>query len=174
VVDQDPVATTLVDEGSEVTIWVAKAPPEVPLPDFTGKTLAEAQALAIQVGVNLAITETVDSTVPVGQIISQDPAAGTSVPKGSDVKVVISAAPATVTLPDVTCLSYGSAKSQLTALGLNVVNGGTAPVLPQCTNTSRIASMSPGAGSTVNVGSSVTLFTGEAAPSPTPSESPTP
>jgi serine/threonine-protein kinase len=174
VVDQDPVAGTLVDEGSEVTIWVAKAPPKVSVPDLTGKTLAEAQALALDVGVNLAVTETVDNTVPVGQIISQDPAPGTAVPKGSDVKVVISAAPATVVLPDVTCLSYGSAKSQLTALGLNVVNGGTAPVLPQCTNTSRIAAMSPGPGSTVNVGSTVTLYTGEALPSPTPSGSPTP
>jgi eukaryotic-like serine/threonine-protein kinase len=173
VVDQDPVALTLVDEGSEVTIWVAKAPPQVPAPDFTGMTLSEAQALALQVGVNLAITEAVDSTVPVGQIISQDPPPGTSVPKGSDVKVVISTAPATVALPDVTCLSYGSAKSQLSALGLNVVNGGTAPLLPECPNTSRIAAMNPTAGTSVDVGSTVTLYTGVAA-STTPTESPTP
>ncbi len=175
VVDQDPVPQTLVDEGSTVDIWIAKAPPMAAVPRFTGLTLADAQTAAIAAGVNLVVTEAVDPTVPVGQIISQDPAAGTQVVKGSDVKVVISTAPAKVTLPDVTCLSYGSAKSQLTALGLNVVAGAPAPLLPQCPNPSRIAAMSPAAGTSVDVGTTVTLSTGAASsPTTSPTESPTP
>ncbi len=116
-VDQDPAAQTQVDVGSTVTIWVAKEAPPVTVPVFTDLTLAEAQSLAIQVGVELKIIEEVSDTVPVGTIISQDPAPGTEVPKGSDVQVVVSTAPQLVTLPDVTCLSFGAAKSQLQGLG---------------------------------------------------------
>ncbi len=171
VVEQDPLAQTQVEVGSTVTIWVAKQPPLVPVPVFTGLTLAEAQSLALQVGVNLVPTEQLSTTVPVGTIISQDPAAGTEVPKGSDVQVVVSTAPAVVTLPDVTCRSYGAAKAELQNLGLLVVSG-TAPALPQCPNPNRVAAMSPVAGTQVEVGSTVTLFIGEAV-SPTP-ESPSP
>jgi beta-lactam-binding protein with PASTA domain len=41
------------------------------------------------------------------------------------------------------------------------VLGGTAPLLPQCPNPNRIAMQDPAAGATVDVGSTVTLFTGE-------------
>ena len=110
--------------------------------------------------------------MPVGTIISQNPAPGTEVPKGSDVQVVVSTAPQLVTLPNVTCLSYGAAKAQLQGLGLVVVPGGTAPMLPECPNPSRVAAMSPAADTQVEVGSTVTLFIGEVA-SPSP-ESPSP
>ena len=172
VVDQDPAAQTQVDTGSTVTIWVAKELPLVPVPVFTDLTLADAQSLAIQLGVNLVVSEEVSDTVPVGTIISQDPAPGTEVPKGSDVQVVVSTAPALATLPDVTCLSYGAAKAQLQGLGLVVVQGGTAPALPECPNPNRVAAMSPATGTQVVVGSTVTLFIGETL-SPSP-ESPSP
>ena len=174
VVDQNPAAQTQVDTGSTVTIWVAKEPPLVPVPVFTDLTFAEAQTLALQVGVVLVPTEEVSDTVPVGTIISQDPEPGTEVPKGSDVQVVVSTAPQLVTLPNVTCLSFGAAKAQLQGIGLVVVAGGTAPLLPECPNPSRVAAMSPAAGTQVDVGSTVTLFIGEtASPSPSP-ESPSP
>ncbi len=117
VVDQDPAAQTQVEVGSTVTIWVAKEPPLVPVPVFTDLTLADAQSLAIQIGVNLVVHEEVSDTVPVGTIISQDPAPGTEVPKGSDVQVVVSTAPQLVTLPNVTCLSYGAAKGAAAGSG---------------------------------------------------------
>jgi serine/threonine-protein kinase len=172
VIDQDPPAQTQVDVGSTVTIWVAKEPPLVLVPVFTDLTLADAQTLALQVGVELVPTEEVSETVPVGTIISQDPAPGTEVPKDSDVQVVVSTAPELVTLPDVTCRSYGSAKAELQNLGLVVVPGGPAPALPECPNPNRVAAMSPAAGSQVEAGSTVTLFIGEAV-SPSP-ESPSP
>ena len=177
VIDQDPVAGTTVNPGSTVTIFVAKAPPSSTVPTFTGLTLADAQALALQNHLTLTPTDGVSTTVPIGSIISQDTPPGTQVPAGTVIQVVVSAAPATVVVNDVTCLSFGQAKSVLRAQGLNGVLGGTAPLLPQCPNPSRVAMQDPTAGTTVNVGSNVTLFTGEAtspSPSPSPSESPTP
>ena len=107
-------------------------------------------------------TDEVSDTVAGGQIISQDPPAGEEVPDGSEVQVVVSAPPATVTVNDVTCLSFGAAKANLQGQGLVAALGGTAPPLPQCPNPNRVALQDPAAGSTVEVGSTVTLFTGEA------------
>lgn len=177
VIDQDPVAGTTLNPGSTVTIFVAKAPPSSTVPTFAGLSLADAQALALQNHVTLAPTDGVSATVPVGSIISQDPPPGTEVPAGTAIQVVVSAPPATVAVNDVTCLSFGAAKSALQAQGLNAVLGGTAPLLAQCPNPSRIAMQDPSAGTTVDVGSTVTLFTGETtspSPSPSPTESPTP
>ncbi len=162
VVDQDPVAGTTLAPGSTVTIFVAKAPPTVVVPTFTGLTLDAAQTLADTNHLVLRPTDGVSDTVPVGSIISQDPPPGGEVPVGSEVAVVVSAPPATVTVDDVTCLSFGAAKAALRDQGLVAVLGGTAPLLPQCPNPNRIAMQDPAAGATVDVGSTVTLFTGEA------------
>ena len=175
VIDQTPVAGTTVNPGSTVTIIVAKAPPSSTVPTFTGLSLTDAQALALQSHLTLTPTDAFSETVAIGSIISQDPLPGTQVPAGTAILVTVSAPPATVVVNDVTCLSFGGAKASLQAQGLNAVLGGTAPLLSQCPNPSRIAMQDPPAGTTVNVGSSVTLFTGEAtSPSPSPSESPTP
>ena len=160
VVDQDPVAGTTLAPGSTVTIFVAKAPPTVVVPTFTGLTLDAAQTLADTNHLVLRPTDGVSDTVPVGSIISQDPPPGGEVPVGSEVAVVVSAPPATVTVDDVTCLSFGAAKAALRDQGLVAVLGGTAPLLPQCPNPNRIAMQDPAAGATVDVGSTVTLFTG--------------
>ena len=45
---------------------------------------------------------------PAGQVISQDPAAGTSVPSGSAVNVVLSKGPATVAVPSATAPTSSS------------------------------------------------------------------
>jgi serine/threonine-protein kinase len=42
VIDQDPVPGTIVDPDSTVTITIAKAPPDVVIPTFTGLTLGDA------------------------------------------------------------------------------------------------------------------------------------
>jgi serine/threonine-protein kinase len=177
VIDQSPVAGTTVTTGTAVTIIVAKAPPSSTVPTFTGLPLADAQALALQNHLTLVTTDGVSDTVAIGSIISQDTPQGTQVPAGTSIQVVVSAPPATVVVNDVTCLPFGAAKSALQAQGLNGVLGGTAPLLTQCPNPNRIAMQDPPAGTTVNVGSTVTLFTGETfspSPSPSPSETPTP
>ena len=161
VIDQSPVAGTTVDPGSTVIITIAKAPPPVVVPTFTGLTLGDAQTLATENKLVLVPTEGVSDTVDIGSVISQDPPPGDEVPQGTEIQIVVSAPPATVAVTDVTCLSFGSAKSALQAQGLVGVPGGTAPVLPQCPNPNRVAVQDPAAGTVVDVGSTVTLYTGE-------------
>jgi beta-lactam-binding protein with PASTA domain len=90
VATQDPTGGTTVDEGTIVQLNVYVYEPLVP--DFTGETVAEAQATATSIGLG-TINEvgTLETTNPglVGTIGSQDPAPGTSVPPGTDVGVVV-------------------------------------------------------------------------------------
>ncbi|MGI9666850.1 MAG: Stk1 family PASTA domain-containing Ser/Thr kinase [Acidimicrobiia bacterium] len=90
VATQDPAAGTVVDEGSFVQLTVYTYQPDVP--DLTGLTLVEAQALAdsLQLGTinQTGTTETGDAGL-VDTIASQDIPPGTSVPPGTDVGVVV-------------------------------------------------------------------------------------
>jgi serine/threonine-protein kinase len=138
-------------------------------------TVAEAEA-ALEAA-NLVLGEVAqqnDQDVPEGQIISQSPAVGDEVPKDTPVNVVVSAGPSIVIVPDVTCLSFASAKAQLTGLGLEAVLGDRGPSNTDCpTEPDLIASQDPTAGSQVDPGTTVVLHQGTP-PSPSPSPSPTP
>jgi beta-lactam-binding protein with PASTA domain len=160
----------VVAQGSTVTLTVAKAATKVPVPDLSDMTLAQAQDALATVGLNLGSkTEEPSDTVAEGHVISQDPIVGSKVKKGSLVDVVISSGPKEFTLPDVTCLSFGQAKSKLSALQLNVVNGGTAPVDPLCPEPNKVAAQDPSAGTKVHANDTVTLYTNElTSPSPSP------
>jgi beta-lactam-binding protein with PASTA domain len=75
---------------------------EVTIPDFAGMTVAEASQAALQTGVDLNIeNKFYSTTVPVGRILSQAPAAGSRVRHGWQVRVTESLGPQQVTIPDV-------------------------------------------------------------------------
>ena len=87
---QDPAAGTVVDEGSFVQLTVFVYQPDVP--DFVGQTVAEAQALADSLLLGEVIEdgriETTDAALD-GTIASQDIDPGTSVPTGTDIRVIV-------------------------------------------------------------------------------------
>jgi beta-lactam-binding protein with PASTA domain len=169
VIAQSPAASTPVAQGTTVTLTVAKAAARVPVPDLTDMTLAQAQVALNAVHLEFGSkTEAPSDTVAVGHILDQDPAPGEKVRKGSLVDVVLSTGPSSFALPDVTCLSFGKAKTRLDGLGLRVVDGGTAPFDPLCPEPNKVAVQDPSAGTTVHAGDTVTLYT-NLLTSPTPS-----
>ena len=95
-----------------------------------------------------------------GRVISQDPPPGDEVPQGTEVQVVVSAPPRDGHRDrcHVPLVRLGEVR----APGARVVAvlGGTAPVLPQCPNPNRVASRIRPPATTVDVGSTVTLYTG--------------
>jgi beta-lactam-binding protein with PASTA domain len=94
------LAVMLVSAG--ITLRIALHGHEVTIPDFAGMTVAEASQAALQTGVDLNIENRFYSTtVPVGRILSQAPAAGSSVRHGWQVRVTESLGPQQVTIPDV-------------------------------------------------------------------------
>jgi serine/threonine-protein kinase len=69
-----------------------------------------------------AETQAPSTTVPLGKVISSDPASGASVATGSTVKLVISAGPDTVPVPNVVGLSEDRARSTLEGAGFTNVS----------------------------------------------------
>ncbi len=82
VIDQDPVPGTIVDPDSTVIITIAKAPPPVVVPTFTGLTLGDAQTLATENHLVLVPTEGQSDTVPVGSRHQPGSASGRRGPAG--------------------------------------------------------------------------------------------
>jgi beta-lactam-binding protein with PASTA domain len=88
--------------SAAIALRIALHGHEVTIPDFAGMTVAEASDAALKTGVDLNIENRFYSTtVPVGRILSQAPAAGSNVRHGWQVRVTESLGPQQVTIPDV-------------------------------------------------------------------------
>jgi serine/threonine-protein kinase len=91
---QAPPADTMVAVGSTIDVTVASGIEQVPMPDLRNKT--EAQAVQEIVTAGLAPgtkTEAFDPVVPIGLVVTQVPAPGVVVAKGTAVDYVISKGP---------------------------------------------------------------------------------
>ena len=132
VISQSPVSGALVAPGSAVNIVVSSGPTPVNVPGVVGMAQATAQSAITSAGLTVGTISTANSdTVAVGDVISQSPAAGTSVAAGSAVNLVVSSGPATaVALPlDVTVTASPQIINQgETAVVTVVSNGGIVPV----------------------------------------------
>lgn len=87
VISMKPKAGTTVDSGTGVEIVVSKGPPPVTVPNLVDmprkKAVAELQRLGLVANVQ------VGQVAPLNRVISQSPAAGTTVPKGTTVTIQI-------------------------------------------------------------------------------------
>lgn len=155
----DPAAGQAVAAGAEITIVVASG--QVDLPDLTGKTQDEAQAELGKLKLSAVIKTQESDTVEAGRVIGQDRAAG-PVPQGTTITLSIATAPTTVTIPDsIVGMDSESATSALQQLGLTVTTQGA-----QSNDVAEgnVMSSNPSPGTSVKVGSTVTLTVSEGAP----------
>ena len=91
----------------------------VSVPDVIGMTQADAEAAILAADLLVGTVTTAHSdTVPAGNVISQDPAGGSSVAEGSTVDLVISLGTDMVVVPDLTGMTQASA---------NLVTSGQTP-----------------------------------------------
>ena len=139
--------------GSTITLSPSQghAPAQVPaIPDTY--TFAQAQAALQVVGLSATQVTATSTTVPAGDVISISPASGQNAPYGSTVTVTVSSGPPTVLIPDVLGMTVVQATDAIQSAGLQVsqVNGN--PL-------GNVKSTDPPVGSSVDVGSSVTLVT---------------
>jgi VWFA-related protein len=94
VIRQTPAPGTSVSLGSAVALVVSTGP--VAVPNVVNLTQAAATTAITSAGLALgAVTQSSSPTVPTGSVISQNPAAGTSVAAGSAVALVVSTGPST-------------------------------------------------------------------------------
>jgi eukaryotic-like serine/threonine-protein kinase len=124
------------------------------VPSVTGLTLAQAQKAVVDAHLVPAVKYEASSTTPKGQVVSSNPPSGDDVSKGSTVTLLVSTGPQDVKVPNVTNQQYTQAQNTLQNLGLQVQqktdNSSTQP-------SGTVLSQSPGAGTAVPPGSTVTL-----------------
>ncbi len=153
---QDPSAGTRVTRGSAVTLSVSAAQ-QVVVPNVAGKTAADAVALLRQRGLNVQ-TATVTSRRGNGLVVSQSPAAGTTVAKGSTELIRVSRG--LVRVPNV--VGQRRADAVAAIRGAKLVP--SAVTVPSTQPKGTVVAQAPGAGKRVPQGSKVRLNVSSGAP----------
>jgi len=146
----DPAPGTTLAVGDTVKILRSKGAPPVDVPDVNGLTAEEATAALAAVDISVSGTqEQFDKDVDGGRVAGTSPEIGTSVTAGSSVELQISNA---VSVPSLLGRSVGSARETVQRLGLDVQ---VRQVFD--TDGSLVVSQTPGPGSRVAPGSTVTV-----------------
>jgi serine/threonine-protein kinase len=152
VIGSAPAPGTRLKHDSAVSLAVSDGPAPVAVPDVAGQPLDKAIKALRDAGLTVTTTLEFSDTVEKDHVIAQTPVPGTSVAKGSTVRLRASKGPQTVKVPDVRGRDVDDAKAQLVALGLRPevrhVRGGRGRV---------VLDQDPSPGTTVRIGTTVTL-----------------
>src|SRR5919201_3779982 len=119
VISQDEGAGLRIAKGSTVHIHVSTGPPPVDVPNVIGKTRDDAVATLTSAGLKPKVF-LIHSPKTADTVTGQDPPGGTTVRKGSRVRLNVSSGPAPVQVPNVVGLQYDEAKTQLEGAGFSV------------------------------------------------------
>ena len=139
----------------------------VSVPNVVGSAQAAANTSITGAGLTLGtVTMQSSSTVTSGNVISENPAAGASVAKGSAVDLVVSSGPAMVTVPNVVGNTQAAATTAITGAGLTV--GAVTMQSSSAVASGNVISENPAAGASVASGSAVALVISTGAGTSTP------
>ncbi|RYY52553.1 MAG: PASTA domain-containing protein [Chitinophagaceae bacterium] len=158
IISQAPAAGTAVLMGTAVNILISLGPPAVQVPDVSGLTQAAAVTVINTAGLTVGEISIVNHpSVPEGNVISQSPAAGTPVPRGSAVALNVSlgAVPEPALVPNVAGLSLAEATTAITVAGLTV--GDVTQAHSTTVPSGKVISQTPNAGAPAAAGSPVNL-----------------
>ncbi|MDP9791908.1 serine/threonine-protein kinase [Catenuloplanes nepalensis] len=120
VVAIEPKENAEVKPGDRVTVTVSKGRAPITVPSLIGKNVNTARAELAALGLNLLEERKDDPNRARDEVIAQDPADGTGVEEGADIRVTVSNGPPQLTLPRVVDQPCPAAKAQLEAMGLRV------------------------------------------------------
>lgn len=153
VASQLPLATSKVRKGSSVTLTISDGPGDTTIPvDLVGKTLSEARDELASVGLLITQTIPVDSNQAPGVVVGVSPTPGSTISAGSGVILQISSG--NIEVPDLVRSTEIQARTTLIQAGFlpNVIttNDSTQP-------NGIVLAQAPAAGTTQNIGSSVTI-----------------
>lgn len=123
VTSQNPTAGTGVPVGTTITVTLSAAPPTVVVPNVIGQTLAQATGALSAAKLSVTQGPTVPTTtVSLGIVMGQSPAAASPVAAGSTVTVNLSAQPQGmgVPVPEIRNQPLTTAEATIRAAGLNL------------------------------------------------------
>jgi serine/threonine-protein kinase len=180
VLSQVPAAQFLLHSGDRVSLVVSRGVKIVAVPGgLVGLSSAQARTALQAAGLQVGNIISRNSDAPAGQVLATRPKAGTQIPSGGKVSLIVSNAQ--VKVPKVTGDTLLQATAILQEAGFDVTHHSNAVYVPG--KDGQIISQSPGAGTYAASGSTVTVYVDvkpkpPATPTPTssgsPSTSPTP
>ena len=151
VVGQDPSAGREVRRETPIVLSVSQGPRMVRVPNVTGDPEASARGDLDAAGLKVKVLQEPDMTVPKGNVVSQNPAAGRSVRAGTTVTIVVSTGPPLVAVPNLECMTRKQADDALAAAGFRARFGGGGK---------RVVDQSPAPSGKAPKGSTVTVILG--------------
>ena len=98
ILEQDPVATTVVDIGTLISVTVSNG--KIPVPNVVGKNETQAKNTLVNAGFLVDIVKQEDATAAVGTVLSQSPESKEFALKGSIVTLTVASAPVAIVCPD--------------------------------------------------------------------------
>ncbi|MEZ0493444.1 Stk1 family PASTA domain-containing Ser/Thr kinase [Kineococcus sp. TBRC 1896] len=173
VVSTDPEAGTEVQVGGTVNVVVSSGPEAVQVPNVRGQSQEDARRQLQQAGFEVANVNPVDdASVDQGEVVSTDPAIGSSQPRGTSISLDI--ASGQVTVPNVVGRSQADALTTLNGLGFST---NTREEQSPEDEPGSVVEQSLPANTRVDAGSSIDLViaaqpTATSTPTSSPSESP--
>ncbi|MGH9008942.1 MAG: PASTA domain-containing protein, partial [Acidimicrobiia bacterium] len=117
---QEPSPGTRIDKGDTVKLTVSGGKGEVRVPDVAGETLDDAQSRLDDAGFQYRVVQETSDSVDPGKVTRTDPAAGSLVERGSEVKLYVSSGREQVVIPDVSGQDAVEAANALGAKSLSV------------------------------------------------------
>jgi MBG domain (YGX type)/Bacterial lectin/PASTA domain len=133
--------------------------PEVNVPNVVGQSQTVATGLLSGIGLGLGAVTNQPSTLPIGEVVSQNPAATTPVLVGSTVSIVLSSG---VAVPSVVGQAEGNAEGLITGAGLTV--GTETTQFSDTVQSGTVISQNPAFPSTVNGATPVSLVVSSGVP----------
>ena len=160
---QDPAPGPEVQPGSTVTIWVAVPNNIVKVPNLVGMSRAAAETNLVSLGLVPKVTE-VDSELPGGTVITQDPAPGTELQAGDQVAIEVSNGPVqnTVWVPPVAQLGYTLTQAKNLLTQYHLKSSVEYYEIADSTQWDKVIQQDPVAGAVVPAGTTVKLTVGKA------------
>jgi serine/threonine-protein kinase len=152
-----PSAGEEVERGERVQLFISSGPEEVAVPEVIGLSSDSAEGQISDAGLVPAVQEQ-ESEEPEGEVIAQDPSAGTELERGSTVTITVSTGIEEVVVPNVVGLGGGDAARQLRADGLVPVQRETEVTDPA--QDGKVIDQRPGAGVEVEQGREVVIVVG--------------
>jgi beta-lactam-binding protein with PASTA domain/predicted Ser/Thr protein kinase len=160
VINSLPSGGSTATRGSEVILRVSSGPKLAKVPILVGSQ----RSLAVQQIRGRGFTpnvEEVEDTAPEGQVIHQAPSAGSQLPPGSSVSIIVSKGEEKATAPNVIGKERAEAVEAVREAGLKPVVQEQETEVPA--QVGRVTDQFPPPGSEVKPGSTVTLVVGKAA-----------
>jgi serine/threonine-protein kinase len=152
VVRQDPSGDRA-PAGSAVDLWVSKGHAPVAVPGVVGKSQDRAESMLRKAGFVPVVQVAFSDDVPRGKVISVDPLEATATPYGDPVTITVSQGPQEFDAPSFVGLTKAQAETKAQAVGLHL----SFVYLPNTPGTV-VFTQSPGAGTTVRNGDTITLW----------------